>query len=801
MTGDLRFALRTLAKSPAFAAAAVLTLALGIGATSAIFSVVSAVLLRPLPYAAPERLVQIWATAPDQPANNHSAGDFLNLARDATVFDIVAGYRDDFLELGGTQPERIRGAVVTSGFFDVFGVPAELGRTLRSRERSGERIAVVSDGFWRDRLGASASVLGSTLSVGGETLTVVGVMPRGFAFPPRAQIWALSREPVPPSPLAVSGDPLANRELQYFDAVGRLKPGLSVASAQAGLAPLGRELERRYPETNRGRGWRLVPLREQLVGDVRRALWTMLGAVGLLLLLACTSVAGLLFARAGSRHREMAIRSALGAGPGRLVRLLLTESLVLALAGGALGLALAAWGADLFARFAPEGIARLEEIRLDGNVTLFTLAAAVISVTLFGLSPALALSGTAPRAALAGGGRSTGPASRRAVRRALVVGQIALAVVLLAGAGLLLHSLLRLDRVPTGFDAPEAITVELLLPSTRYPDASRQRRFYAELLERTRRAGSVGRAAVVFPTPLVPSGATANVLPEGANPSAGDGPLAEVASASPDLFAALGVPLIAGRDFDERDGPEAPRVTVVSASLARRLWPGADPLGRRLHFGSGSGVLSTVVGVVGDVRRRLDAPPPIAAYLPGSQFTLPIAALVVRGRPGAGDPMPAVRAALRSLDAEMPLGRVRTLSRLRQEAAAQPRLRAGLLGAFAAAALLLAALGVYGLVSETARQRRREVGVRLALGARPSDVRRLFLREGVVLSAVGSAIGLAVAFGATRLLTSLLFETGAADPATFVGVALLLTTVSLAASDLPARRAAKVDPMIALRSE
>jgi len=802
---DLKYGVRTLARSHRFTLLTLATLAVSIGATTALFSVVNGVLLRPLPYPEADKLFQVWATDPEQASNGQSPGDYLDLKSRVSSFKRVAGYETRFFELAGKgEPQRLRGAEVTPDFFEVFGVRAEVGRTFETRQDrpgSGRRV-VLGNALWQRSFDANPRLPGEMIRVDGESVTVAGILPPSFDWPPGAQLWTLATQPVPTPPIAVPGDLVANRDLQYFDAVARLAPGANRRSAGTELAALARDLELRFPQSNRGRGWRLVPLKEQLVGDIRRPLAVLLGAVAFVWLVACANIATLMLARVAGRQREMAIRAALGAGQARLVRQLLTESLLLALAAGGAGLLLASWGTDLLLRLAPSEIPRLSQVSLDGRAALVAVALSLAAGVLFGLAPALLASRRALARVLQGGARTTGGTRRRSLRMALVVAELALALTLLSGAGLLANSFFRLRRVDPGFPRLGQLAVRLPLPQTRYPDAPRQTQFYAELLRRLRASPELASAAAVFPMPFWGDGATANATPAEQSPGI-DGPIAQILSISPGYFQALGAPLRSGRDFDSRDRAGAPPTAIVSASLARRLWASKDPVSRSLRIGSGAeAVTATVVGVAPDIRlRRLGDTPPPAIYLPMEQFMLPLLSLVVRGRAGSEQTAAAVRREVHGLDPLLPIDEARPVHRLVEDSVAHPRFRTALLAAFAAAALALATLGVYGIVSATVAERTREFGVRIALGAGPGHVRRVVLGEGLRLALLGIGLGIGGAFAVTRVLKSLLFGVGATDLPTLAAVSLLLWGAALLASFLPARRATKVDPVVAMRTD
>ncbi|MGE0043731.1 MAG: ABC transporter permease [Vicinamibacterales bacterium] len=805
MLQDLRYGFRTLRRAPGFTAVALLTLALGIGGTTAIFSVVDAILLRPLPYPAGDSLVAVDKVIANG-GTNWAPADFLDYQRDARSLQTLAGYRQDVVDMTGDgEPVRLVGVHTTAGFFDAFGMPALAGRTYSASVdgQAGPAMAVISEALWRRQFGSAPDVVGSSVRLNGAATTIVGVVPRAFAFPADAEVWMLAPGAVPPSPLEVDDDIETHRDLSYISAVGRLAPGVTLDEARAELDTIGKRLAADYPSTNRGESATAIPLRESIVGDVKAALVVLLGSVAFVLLIACANVASLLLARGAGRRRELSVRAALGAGRGRLVRQLLVESVVLAAAGGALGLLVAAWGTAALVSLAPEDTPRLAEVAINGRALVFTMLASIGVGTLFGLAPAVSASRLQVTDALKDGGR-TGTARSR-LRSTLVVAEVALALMLLVGAGLMLASLQRLGDVDTGLSVDDMVVVGVPLPQARY-DAKQQLRFYGSLLERLRANPATARAAVAFPTPFGGFGADGGYTVEGRpQPDRVDQPVAELNSISPGYLAATGVPLLRGREFTERDGPDAAPVVLVNQTLASREWPDEDPLGKRISLGGSPDDDSdwfTVVGVIADHRRAnlADAQGP-AVYIPYGQFTMPFMGVVLRTDAGEAAAASAVRAAVHEIDPLLPVDESSTVRQLIAASTGQPRFRAYLVGAFALTALLLAAVGLYGLVSYTVAQRVPELGVRLALGARPADVGRLVLGQALGLTAMGVAVGLAGAYAGSRFVATLLYGVSATDPAVYAGLAFLLLGVTAVAAAGPARRAMKVDPMVALRAE
>lgn len=798
LTQDVRHALRSLAKHPAFAAVTVATLALGIGANTALFSVVNAVLLRPLPHDHPERILVVWRTSPASPELPHSAGDFLDVQKDTRSFETMAAVRGRVLDLvqGAAEPQRLTGAEVTNGFFDVFGTPAVLGRTIRAEsDRPGDRLVVLSDGAWRRVFGSDPTVVGRSLRFGSVPLTVVGVMPGSFSWPLDAEAWVLADLPVPDAPLPVD-DLVTKRGLSYFDVVARLEPSVTRAQAQAELDGIGRRLAEAFPDNDKDRGYRLVPLHEQLTGRMRTSLWTLLGVVALVLLIASANVANLLLGRGVARQREMAVRASMGASPARLVRQLLVESVVLALAGGLAGLGVADLGTSLLLRLVPGNLPRSGDIGIDAGVLSFTIVVSVAAGLVFGIAPALAGARVQPLQALQSGGRtSTGSGGR--LRSALVGAEIAIALVMLSGAGLLLRSFVRLQQVDPGYQT-NTVAMPLLLPTSRYPSPREQARFYQQVVDRLSAQGQYVVAAG-FPAPFGDGAdSSAPVRPE-KRPSSDVEGMTLFSTVTASYFRVMGIPLLAGREFTDTDQKGRPGVVLVSRAMAQRFWPGQDPLGQRITLGDDD--FFTVVGVVGDIRRKgLDLPAEPMVYLHSQQFTIPFFHVFARGTTAERFAQDA-RAAIRALDPELPLGPVQSVAELRSRSMAEPRFRTVLLGLFAVLGLTLAAVGLFALVSDGVGRRTREIGIRMALGAERGQILRLVLLDGLRTSAWGAGVGLVASLALGRVIASFLFGVGATDPLTLAGVSVLLLAVALLAAYLPARRASLVDPVSAMRSE
>jgi len=799
LTEDVRHALRSLAKNRAFALVTITTLALGIGANTALFSVVNAVLLRPLPHDHPERIAVVWRTLPMVKENPHSAPDYVDVQKDSRSFVHVAAYHGLVLDLAQRtgEPQRLKGAEVTSAFFDVFGTPAALGRTLHAdSDHAGDRLAVLSQGSWRRVFGSDPEVIGRPVRFGSVPMTVVGVMPASFSWPVDTDAWVLADLQVPTPPLPIP-DLMTERGVSYIDVVARLKPTVSMTEAQAELDGIGRRLAEAFPAKNKDRGYRLVPIHEQLTGPMRSSLLILLGVVGLVLLIACANVASLVLARGLARQREMAVRASLGASPLRLARQLLVESVVLGLFGGLAGLALADQGTRLLLRLVPGDLPRSGEVTIDGGVLLFTLAVSVGTGLLFGIAPALEAARVAPLEALRAGGRAA-TASGSRMRPFLVGAEIAVALVVLSGAGLLLRSFIRLQAVDPGYLTESVVAMPLELPASRYPTPAEQTRFYQQVVEKLAATGRY-EVAAGYPAPFGDGASSAAPVRREKRPSSDADGMTLFSTVTPSYFRVLGIPLLAGRGFADTDDIDRPGVVMISRAMAERFWPGEDPLGQRITLGDEA--LFTVVGIVGDIRRKgLDLPPEPLVYLHYRQFTIPFFHVFARGpnvAAFAGD----ARAAIHALDAELPLGSVQTVAEMRAGSVAAPRFRTVLLGLFAALGLALAAVGLFGVVSDGVGRRARELGIRIALGAENGHILRLVLADGLRISVWGAAIGLLASLALGRVIASFLFGVDATDPLTLIGVVAALFSMATVASYLPARRAARLDPVLAMRNE
>ena len=797
MLQDVRYALRSLRRHPVFAFTAILTLALGIGANTAIFSAVNGVLLRPLPYPEPDRLLTIWGHQASIGRETASLPDFLDWRKARSFSGMAAWANASFTVTGTGEPQVVTGAQVTPNYFRVLGVTVPRGRDFRdAEEQDGGRVAVLSQGYWQRAYGGRAEVVGRQITLNGTPYTIVGVGARGLALPEEVDVW---------TPLQI--DATLGRRNDFLQVIGRLAPGVTPQAAGAELATIARRLEAQYPNSNAGWGVELIGLQERMVGEIRPALLVFMGAVGLVLLIVCANVANLMLARVAAREREVTIRAALGASRRRLVRQLLTESVLLALAGGVLGLGLAVWGVSALRALDASTLPRLNEVHLDGGALAFALLLSVGTGLLFGVVPAIRVLGFDLRGGLAEGGRGlSGARAGARTRTALVLAEVALASVLLVGAALLLRSFVGLQRVDPGFTTQGILTARVTLPRARYDDPPRQVAFADALLERARALPGVSSASLSTNAPVDEGMSYWAIAVAGVEP-----PPPEVVQdavvyrTSPEFFRTFGLPLIHGRLFEAGDRGESTPVAIVSQSLARRYWPGRDPVGSRLTFGDPADSATTwmtVVGVVGDVRQEGAVSPAYPQiYVPFAQVSS--RSMVVALRTGR-DPLalvPALKQALASVDPNLALSRVTTMQQRLANTLARPRVNALLLAAFAATALILAALGIYGVIAYSVVQRTREMGIRVALGARAEDVLGMVMRQGLTPVLIGLALGLGAAAVGSRVLRSLLYGVAATDLATYAAVAAFLAAVAVAASYVPARRAAHSDPMTALRTE
>jgi putative ABC transport system permease protein len=799
--GDIVYALRLLRRQPGFAVVAIATLALGIGATTAVFSVVNGVLLRPLPYSDPDRILLLLNGRNGRLATAFSPPNFRDVTSRSGVFAESTAFDGSSVNLTGQgEPQRLQAADVTGRFFSVLGVAAGRGRFLQESDvEAGGRVMVLSDRFWRRQVGGRMDVIGIALRIDGMPFEVVGVAPPEFTFPGNPDFWR---------PLMLTPHQLSDtqRGAQWVGGLARLKPGVTLAQANGAMAVVAEQLARDFPGTNEGRNMVAVPLQERIVRTIRPALLMLLGAVLLVLLIACVNVANLLLARANARGREVAVRVAVGAGRGRLVRQFLVESLVLGSAGAVGGLAVA-WTANrALVALGPASIPRLADVTMDWRVLLFAIAVACGTSFLFGLIPALSTTGTSFSQSVMTGRGSLGTGGHR-VRRLLVVCEMALAVVLLVGAGLLVRSYERLSGVNPGFAADHLLTFHLSLPEAKYPTAAATHELMASYVQRLGGLPGVEKAAAVFGLPLDSDFSASSSFTRQGDVDSVNEPNAGMRIVTPDYFATLKIPLRSGRVFNDHDNAGAGEVVVINEEAARRYWPDQNPVGQQIKLGVRlvAGIRSgqkTIVGVVGDVKYGgLDLAAPPEVFLPYAQHPVDSLTIAIRTKGEPSSIVPSARAELAALDRELPIADIKPMESLIGASIAERRFIMLLLAAFAAVALTLAAIGVYGVLAYVVSQRTQEIGLRMAIGATAGDVVQLFLREGIVLAAVGLFVGLAAAAAASRALSSMLFDVGSGDPMTFISVTGVLVGAALAASYLPARRAAHVDPMEALRCD
>jgi putative ABC transport system permease protein len=806
---DFRYGLRTLLRNPGFTLVAVITLGLGIGANSAVFSVVNAVLIRPLPYNDPERLVMVWETNPSLPVPYMFASppNFADWRDQQKVFEEISAFdvRDINL-VSGDEAERLQGSLVSANIFSLLGVNPALGRGFQAGEDdpAAQPVAIISHGLWQRRFGSSNNIIGETISLDSQSYTVIGVMPRGFDFPPPVPFAGVARDLNVEvwTPLRTRIDP-TQRGAHYLHTIARLKQDTSIEQAKAGMATIAEQLAQSYPESNEGWNVTLFSLPEQVSGNIRAALLVLLGAVGFVLLIGCANVANLLLSRAVARHREIAIRSALGANRLRIIGQLLVESALLSIAGGIAGLVLASEGLKLLIALAPKNIPMVAAASIDSRVVIFTLFVSLLTAILFGLAPALQASRINLIDTLKEGGRGASEGGRRILRNSLIVAEVALSLLLLIGAGLLFRSFMQLQNVPLGFQPENVTTMGVNLPRAVYQRPQERAQFIEQLIAKISVMPGIQSAGAVDSLPLGAKRQGTGIIVEGEPPLPGEDRSINFSYITPGYFRAMGIQLQRGRDITEADKADSKAVAIISNIAAERYFPNEDPIGKRVSLGFRSQTMFEIIGIVTDERHSsLQASLRPNVYVPYSQVPgMPTMTIAVRSPQAPSSVAAAVREQLRSLDSRIPIYDVKTMNDVIANAASQPRFSTFLLTVFATAALLLAGIGIYGVMAYSVTQRTQEIGIRLALGAQRADVFKLVLGHGLKITLIGITLGIAASFALTRFMSSLLFGVSDTDPLTFISVSLLLTAVSLVACYVPARRATRVDPIVALRHE
>ena len=814
MIQDLKYAFRILLKNPLVTTVAVLTLALGIGANTAIFSVLNAVVLRPLTYADPDRLVMVWETLAGNDKRSAAPGNFNDWrAQNTTFSEMAATFYGNFNLTGDGDPERINGATVTSNLMSTLGVSAQLGRTFGADDdqHQDKRLAIISDSLWQKRFGSDKAIIGKSITIDESSYTVVGVTPAGFKYPIQSDLWVLGRDRNAVSMSLISQFPTNDwsheRDAHFMSVVGRLKPGVTLAQAQSDIAGIARRLENDFPKTNAGLGSNVISLHTQIVGNVKRLLAILLGAVAFVLLIACTNVASLLLARATQRGREFAIRRAVGASRLRLVRQLLTESVVLSLLGGLAGLGFSIWVVDLFIKLSPGDIPRLNEANVDLRLLGFTFLVSLLTGITFGLWPALhATGGSLNQSLKDAGAKASEGRQRRRSRNVLIVTELALAQVLLVGAGLLIVSYMRVSRVDAGFNSDHVLSAKIAPAASKYRDAKSRVQFYSRVIDQLSALPGVTSVGMVMNLPLSGSAMNRGFRVDGRpDPKPDENVAMDYQVISHDYFSTLEIPVIRGRGFTEQDSDSAARVIVINEAMALRYWPKEDPVGKRMAIGeSTKETWRTIVGIVGNVRHAgLTEEPVPCTFIDYRQDleSWPRMAFVIKTNTEPASLTSAVRSSLVAIDPQQPVYAIEPLEKLLAVSVAPRKFVMSLIGSLALVALALAMVGIYSVISFSVSERTREIGIRMALGARRGDVLNMILGQGMRVALFGIAAGVAVALAITRLLSTLLFEVRPTDPKTFLLVAMMLMLVALVACYLPARRATRVDPLVALRDQ
>ncbi len=797
---DLRFALRQFAKSSGFTAIALLTLALGIGATTAIFSVVNGVLLRPLTYAEPERLVLIRENQlPQFPEFSVAPPNFLDWEKMTKSFERMAAYRNQSYNLTGNgEPVRVAGSRVTAGFFSTYGVAPMIGRDFRPEEDTVAqgKVVILSHAFWQRQFGGDPGALGRTIQLNGEPHVILGVMPSSFQRSANTELWA---------PMAFPDDERANdnRGAHYINVVARLKNGVSLQQAQSEMNVLAEQFAKQYPDSNKGWGVKLFVLPDYVVRDVKVVLYTLLGAVGCVLLIACANIANLLLARGNARLREISIRAALGAGRSRIIRQLLTESVLLSVFGGLLGILIAKWGLDALLALAPSNLPRIKELGLDPAALGFTLVLSVVTGLIFGVAPAWLATGHDLNTTLKDASRGSTESGHRAwFRSGLVVAEVALALLLLTGAGLLVRSFVKLSGVSPGFEPANATVINLSLPMGRYGKPEQQSAFADQLIANLRTLPGVKAVGITHTLPLVGDWVLGFTI-DGRPPIApSDLPNTNYYAVTPDYFRAMGIRLVRGRLFTEQDDAKAAHVAVINETLARQHFPNEDPIGKRINITNGPDTWREIVGIVSDVRQYgVDRPNTNQSYEPFAQKPFENITAVVRTEGDARALQKSLRAEVFAVDKEQPVSSIRQLSDILADTIARQRFAMLLLTVFSLVALVISSIGIYGVMAYSVSQRTGEIGIRMALGATAGDVLRLILRQGLTVIGLGLGVGLLAAVAATRVVASILYNTNPRDPLTLGLIALALGAVAFVACLIPALRATRIDPLTALRAE